>query len=195
MGMTGLSVQDGHRVGVSYDLFVRGRKEDSASREEPLEFIYGYGQLLPSFESHLSGLRVGEDFDFTLSAEEGYGRYNEGHCFWLERSLFQVEGRFPDDVVYVGATVPMLLQGGGRMQGVVREMSEDRVLMDFNHPFAGEELHFCGRVERVEAVDAAELEALFSGSCGGGCSCGCGHEHGGDHSGHGHGGGCGCGCC
>jgi FKBP-type peptidyl-prolyl cis-trans isomerase SlyD len=88
----------------------------------------------------------------------------------------------------------MMSSSGQRMNGHVLEVSEEAVTMDFNHPLAGEDLYFSGKVLGVRPASDEELaQALYGGGCGcgsGGCGDGgCGTE---EHD-HAHGG-CGCGC-
>ena len=78
----------------------------------------------------------------------------------------------------------MMDSEGNRLNGSVEEVKEDKVVMNFNHPLAGAELHFTGKVEQVRDATEAELtNGLFNeklNSCSGGCSsegcssCGCG---------------------
>ena len=85
------------------------------------------------------------------------------------------------------------------MNGSVLEVKEGVVVMDFNHPLAGETLHFSGEVLDVHEPTHEEIEemnrAMTGGCCCNECDCGgddddCGGC--GDHQGHNHGGGCGC---
>ena len=62
---------------LSYELEVEGAIVDKAGSEKPLEYIHGTGMLLPRFEEEVEGKTEGETFEFTLSAEEGYGEYDE----------------------------------------------------------------------------------------------------------------------
>ena len=88
-------------------------------------------------------------------------------------------------MVKEGNTIPMMDADGHRMNGSVLEVKKDVVVMDFNHPLAGETLHFKGEVVDVHEPTAEEIAAMTSSSCGGGCEgCGggCGdHECGGCH--------------
>lgn len=181
-----MKVQNDCKVSVSYELMVNGRLEDQADASAPLEFIFGQGQLLPAFEDALEGLEAGQEFKMTLSPEEGYGIYNEKNKVKLPLHIFEFDGEVAYDILKVGNTIPMQMQGGGTMMGRVLAVDEDHTLMDFNHPLAGETLHFTGRVEKVEQAteeELAQLEAEYS--CGSGCGSSCGD---GGHD-------CGCGCC
>lgn len=183
-------------VAVIYDLNVGEGDErelmEKATREVPLKFIYGMGMMIPAFEEALMGLEAGEKFDFSITPENAYGEYNEEHVLDLPKSIFEVDGKFDAEMVQEGNTIPMMDTSGQRINGSVLEVKDDVVVMDFNHPLAGETLHFTGEVIDVHEPTAEEIAALTApaGGCGCGCdSCGSGC---GDHN---HGDSCGCGGC
>lgn len=104
-----------------------------------------------------------------------------------------VDGKFDDELIAVGNTVPMMSSNGQRLNGLVLEINQENIKMDFNHPLAGEDLFFAGKVLEVREASDEELAQILSG---GGCGCdsgGCGDDGcGDDHHNHSHGG-CGCG--
>ncbi|MCD7936682.1 MAG: peptidylprolyl isomerase [Tannerellaceae bacterium] len=175
-------------VSVTYDLNVGEGEErelmERATPEHPLTFIFGTGMMLPAFEEALKGLEVGDSFNFSLAPADAYGEYNEDYLMDLPKNIFEVEGKFDTEVIKEGNIVPMMDSNGNRLQGSVMEVKDDVVVMDFNHPLAGETLHFSGEVLDVHEPTAEEIAAMSSGGCGGGCGCDdadCGE-------------GCGCGC-
>ncbi len=190
-------------VTLTYDLRVedeQGEVVEQATAEQPLEFLYGAGAMLPKFESHLSGLKEGQPFTIKLSKDDAYGDVNEEAVVELPKHVFLVDGKFDDELIKIGNTVPMMSSNGQRLNGLVLEANEEIVKMDFNHPLAGEDLFFAGKVLGVRQASEEEVSQILSG--GGGCGCGsgggscdsggcgddsCGTE---DNSG----GGCGCGC-
>ncbi|MCL1944180.1 MAG: FKBP-type peptidyl-prolyl cis-trans isomerase [Candidatus Azobacteroides sp.] len=172
-------------VAVSYQLYVgEGAERDLIEEtvpDQPMTYISGTGLMLDAFEKNLSGLSVGDLFDFKIPAEEAYGKYDDGKVIDLPKELFEIDGVFDDEKVYEDAVIPMMDSDGDRLTGTVVSVVDDVVVMDFNHPLAGEELHFSGKVEVVR--DAAEEEIQFAlnpqgggcnncngGSCGDGCS-------------------------
>ena len=186
-----MKIADNKYVAVIYDLNVGEGEErelmEKATREVPLKFIYGTGMMIPAFEKALMGLEPGEKFDFTIAPADAYGDYNEDHVLDLPKSIFEVDGKFDSEMIKEGNTVPMMDSDGHRMNGSVLEVKEDVVVMDFNHPLAGETLHFTGEVIDVHEPTAEEIAAFAAPA--GGCGCGCGGC--GDHD---HGQGCGSGC-
>lgn len=183
-------------VAVIYDLNVGEGEErelmEKATREVPLKFIYGMGMMIPAFEEALMGLEEGEKFDFSITPENAYGEYNEEHVLDLPKSIFEVDGKFDSEMVKEGNTIPMMDASGQRINGSVLEVKDDVVVMDFNHPLAGETLHFTGEVIDVHEPTAEEIATLTAPA--GGCGCGC-DSCGGGCGDHEHGDSCGCGGC
>ena len=187
-------------VTLTYDLRVddeKGEVVEQATEAQPLEFLYGAGVMLPKFESHLAGLRQGEPFTIKLGKRDAYGEVNNEAIVELPKHVFLVEGKFDDELIKVGNTVPMMSSNGQRLNGLVLEVSDETIKMDFNHPLAGEDLFFAGKVLSVREASDEEVAQILSG---GGCGCGSG---GCDTSGcddgscgpnDGAAGGCGCGC-
>lgn len=186
-------------VTLTYNLHIddeKGEIVESATKEQPLQFLYGAGVMLPKFESHLAGLREGEPFTIKLNRNDAYGDVNEDALVELPKHVFLVNGEFDAELIKVGNTVPMMSSNGQRLNGLVMEVNDEIVKMDFNHPLAGEDLYFSGEVLEVrEASDEEVAQILGGGGCGcGSGSCGSGgcddDSCGTDNSG----GGCGCGC-
>jgi FKBP-type peptidyl-prolyl cis-trans isomerase SlyD len=176
-------------VSVSYDLNVGEGEErelmERATAERPLKFVYGLGSMLPAFENRLSGLATGDTFRFSLSPENAYGEYKEENVVELPKHVFEVDGRFDGEFISEGNTVPMMTSDGQQVNGSVLEVRQDTVLMDFNHPLAGETLHFDGRVLDVHeatAEEIADLSAPVHGGCGCQCDCGDGKCNGGEQT-------------
>ncbi len=197
-----MKISDNKYITLSYDLNVGEGDEkelmERATAENPMEFIFGANMMLDSFEKHLIGLEQGSEFSFSLVPDEAYGDYDEEQVIELPKNIFEIEGKIDDEVLFEGNSIPMMDSSGNRLMGSVVSINDDVVVMDFNHPLAGENMHFSGTVLGVREASAEEIAALFSGGgcgCGsGGCgSGGCGSENGSCGSGSENGGGCGCG--
>jgi len=153
-----------------------GRVIETVEEAAPLSFVFGSGRLLPAFEANLEGLEEGSVFDFSLAAADAYGDVREEMVISLPRNIFEDEGVLRSEICYVGNTVPMMDSQGNRMNGVVVEIGDDFVKMDFNHPLAGTDLHFSGKVLGVREATAEELMGPSSEGCStcGSKSSGCG---------------------
>ena len=174
-----MNIQDEKVVSLTYTLLVDGEVKDQANEENPLEFIFGLGYLLPKFEEYIKGKQVGDTFEFTLNAKEGYGEYDAQAVVELPKHIFEVDGKIQDQLLFVGNVIPMMNQAGGVIPGKVVEVGDDTVKMDFNHELAGKDLHFTGKVVGVRDATEKELTEGLHGeracthdcsSCSGGCS-------------------------
>lgn len=148
-----MEIKPGKFVVLTYDLYAgAGEPEETlmmrATDEMPDQFVFGVDQnILPSMLKRLEGLKQGDKFDFVLSCEEAFGERNEEHVMELDKEIFMVDGKFDDQTVFEGNTVPMMTSEGYRINGSVLKVTDDKVLMDFNHPLAGENLHYVGTVK------------------------------------------------
>lgn len=180
-------------VSLTYDLRVDNAQGDvieSIKDDNPLTFLYGVGNLLPKFEEHLDGLKVGDSFNFDLTASDAYGDVNDQAIVDVPITAFQVNGSVDDSLLKIGNTIPMRDNTGNRLNGVVKEITNDNVTMDFNHPLAGNHLFFSGTVTEIREATEEELSHGHVGGCGCGGG-GCDSEH--NHQGNGCGdGSCGC---
>ena len=145
----------------------------------------------------MAALAEGENFDFTLTADEAYGPYEEAHVIDLDKEIFCIDGRFDKNTIYPGNVIPLVNADGNRFQGLILEVTDSKVKVDLNHPLAGKDLHFRGEVVTSRPATVAEIQAMAQMLSGeGGCGCGCDdcgggchdHDH---HHGHGEGGCCG----
>ncbi|GAF04548.1 FKBP-type peptidyl-prolyl cis-trans isomerase [Saccharicrinis fermentans] len=187
-------------VTLSYVLRLQGFEGEiveETTEDKPLEFIFGTGRMLQMFEEKLDGLKAGDDFSFKLSADEAYGQVNEEAKVDIPKNIFEVDGKIDEDLIKVGNMVPMQDAQGNRLNGIVLDITDDTVKMDFNHPLAGDDLYFSGAVKEVrEATDEEMMAAVGGGGCGSGCGCGSGEQAGCDSGSCGSdgsgSGGCGC---
>lgn len=176
-----MKIETGKWVELQYELYAYtdGEPEElmmSTPEGEPEKFVYGVDEaVLPVFMEKIAGLKAGDKFDFTIPAEQAFGLRNENHIMKLDRNLFlNPEGEL-DNRVKSGATLPMHTTDGVLVYGLVLMVEKDGVTIDFNHPLAGENLHYKGEVKLVR--DATEEELNPPHSCG--CCSGCGsHDHG-----------------
>ena len=132
-----------------------GEIVQEVDESRPFVHMFGIGTLLPAFEDNLSGLSAGDDFSFYLLADDAYGDSSEEAILELEKSMFEIDGKIDDDFVAVGK---------------VLEIKEKTVILDFNHPLAGENLFFAGKV--IEVREASEEEQSHGHVHGEG-----GHQH------------------
>ena len=173
-----MKVEQNKMVGVDYKLTVDGQIADQSRPGQPLEFIFGTGMLLPKFEEAILGKEIGESVSFTLEAKDGYGEVIADAIVDLPKDIFMVDGKLAEDILFEGSQVPMSDAQGNRMMGIVKEVGESTVKMDFNHPMAGKTLNFDVEVVSVRDVTPEDLQGGCScGECGGDCGEGCGDHY------------------
>ncbi|MBO5811976.1 MAG: peptidylprolyl isomerase, partial [Bacteroidaceae bacterium] len=162
---------------------------EKATAEAPLVYCHGEGMMLPAFEKQMEGLAEGEGFDFCIACQDAYGEYDDESVIELQKAIFMRDGKFDDEHVKEGYVIP-LSDGQSTFNALVTKITDNTVTVDLNHPLAGEELTFKGKILENRPATDEELAAALqpAGGCGGGCDC-CGHDHDCD------GGDCGCGHC
>jgi FKBP-type peptidyl-prolyl cis-trans isomerase SlyD len=149
---------------------VNGELVQEVAKDKPFVVLFGAGSLLPKFEENLEGLSIGDTFGFSLSSAEGYGEKTPEAIVDLDKQIFEFEGEIDEEFLKVGANIPMQNEEGHPLTGLVLEIGEDFVKMDFNHPLAGQTLYFTGEIVDVRKASEEELDH--------------GHVHG--HGGHHH---------
>ena len=148
----------------------KGEIVDSNKGQSPLEFIAGKGQIIPGLEKEVEKMEVGEEKTVTIPASEAYGEYNPEMVQELPRDQFQgIE-------LQKGMTLYGQTPDGQTIAVTVKDFDDQKVVIDYNHPLAGEDLTFDVKV--VTKRKATAEEALTGHVGGGHCesgSCGCGH--------------------
>lgn len=135
-------IENGKVVSVHYvGKFTDGEVFDSSEGREPLQFEVGSGQLIPGFENAIIGKIVGDKVTANITPEEGYGLVREDLIVSVPLD------KMPGDVE-VGQALEAQGDNGQSAQVFVKEVNEDNVVIDGNHPLAGKDLVF--EIEVVE---------------------------------------------
>ncbi|MEW6590925.1 MAG: peptidylprolyl isomerase [Pseudomonadota bacterium] len=121
--------------------------------DEPVSYLHGgYDNIFPMVEQALEGKAVGEQVDLKLQPVDAFGEFDE--------SLVRIEPReaFPPNIEvgmqFVGAPV----DGGEELLYTVTDIAEEKVVVDGNHPYAGQAVHFQCVVSDVRAATPDEIE-------------------------------------
>ncbi len=128
---------------------------------EPVAALIGYHFLVPGLEKALDGHEKGDEFTITLNPAESYGEYDKTMLQEVDRRMF---GDFP---IAVG-NVFEADSNNGPVAVVIKEIKDDIVVVDGNHPLAGKTLNFMVVVEDVREATAEEKEhghAHPNGTC------------------------------
>ncbi len=180
-------IQPNAFVSLEYTLHdEEGELLDSSDPEDgddghPIDYVHGYGMLVPGLEAALVGLETGDEREILVSAEDGYGEHDDDLVLEVERSEFPDPAKVVPGDEFVaespeGDDVPMR----------VVEVKGDSVIVDANHPLAGVALRYNVKVlvvrkateEEIESAarELAEAEEHEHGP-------GCDHDHDGEDAG------------
>ena len=143
-------VADGARVTLHFSLSLPdGQVIDSNFEQQPATFVVGDGNLLPGFETALNGLAAGDSIDVLLPAEQAFGAVNPENVQSLPRQQFAGLLANTTDPVEPGTVLAFTDAGGNDIPGVVREIGELMLVIDFNHPLAGRDIVFKAQIISV----------------------------------------------
>ena len=162
-----LTVQDNMAVSLDYTLrLADGQIVDTSEGREPLVFIQGQGQIIPGLERELYGMALGEEKDVVVAPVDGYGEFDSELLETLPRSIFPA-----DIVLEPGMGFRMRTDTGQVVIVYIHSLEDDQVVVDLNHPLAGETLYFHVKIADLREASADELGGGCStcSSCGGSC--------------------------
>ena len=144
-------VKKGDTVKVHYHgKLTTGETFDTSDGKEPLEFKVGEGDVIKGFEEGVMGMIIGDKKTIQIPAEDAYGNINE------EMMIEFPKDRFPSDMnPEVGMPLTMSNGAGQNFRVTITEVKDDSVILDANHPLAGEELIF--DIELVEISGGSPL--------------------------------------
>lgn len=141
-------------VSLAYELRLEnGEVFDKSEEQAPLEFVQGRGQIIPGLENALYGMEIGEEKEVVVSPEEGYGEYDEDELDVVPRQAF------PDHLeLSKGMGLRLRDKNTGEVYvAYVSDLDEEKAVLDYNHPLAGETLHFQIRVVDLREATDEEL--------------------------------------
>ncbi len=147
-------VADDVVVTLDYELRLdSGEIIDSSVDVEGLSYLHGHGEILPALEEALTGMEVGEEKGVTLTPEQGYGQPDPEAKIVIPATSFP-----PDMPLDLGMELTLEDQMTGQLvQAYVTEIRPDGVVLDLNHPLAGENLNFYIKILGLREATAEEL--------------------------------------
>ena len=138
------------KIGDKVKVHFTGYLEDdtvfgSTKGEDPFEFIIGEKNMLPGFESAIIGMEKGETKTISLPPEEAYGDHKKELVHMMERS------GFPEEInLEIGKRLSVRTQDGRQTVVTIKDITEDKIVIDENEPLAGKTLTF--KIELVEIL-------------------------------------------
>lgn len=149
-------VADNLVVSMSYSLRVAGEAIDATEEGETLQFIQGYGSIIPGLERAIQGVRLGETRAIQVPAGEAYGTYDPQQVTYISLS------EFPEELdLQPGLELEMKDQEGDTVYARILSVGKSRVKMDFNHPLAGKDLDFEITIQDLRPATPQELQQGF----------------------------------
>ena len=130
---------------------------ETADEQNPLQFLYGAGMMIPGFEKGLEGKNTGDSFTFSIEPLDGYGSTDETAVISLPLDVFKAEGAIDFSILKVGNILPMSDNQGNVLNGRVVAFDDTAATMDFNHPLAGHHLHFAGVIVEIREASTEEV--------------------------------------
>jgi FKBP-type peptidyl-prolyl cis-trans isomerase SlyD len=156
-------VADGLVVSLDYTLRLDdGQMIDSSNDEGPLDFLQGAGQIVPGLEEALYGMAVGDEKIVEVAPADGYGEKDIDAFELIPRDAF------PADLeLALGMGLELQSESGEELVAYIADLRPEEVLLDLNHPLAGETLFFEVKIAGLRLATSEELAH--------------GHAHGSDH--------------
>ncbi len=155
-------VETGQFVSVHYKgTLQNGEVFDTSEGRHPLEVQIGAGQIIPGFEKALMGMSLNEKKAFTLDPEDAYGQKDDSLTHAFPRKDVPAELN-PE----VGQTVALSSPEGQQVPAMITQVDDEKVVVDLNHPLAGQTLNF-----DIEVVGISDTATQDPAGCGGGCVC------------------------
>ncbi len=168
-----MEINDRTFVTIDYTLRLdSGETIDQTTPGNPFGFVFGAGQVIKGLEDGIKGKKAGDSLSLTIEPKDAYGEMRQD----LIREI--PKANFPEGME-LKPGMPFEAQSPhGPVRFTIKEVKDDVVMADFNHPLAGERLHFDIKILEVREPSFAELASL-GGACGcdteptGGCgTCG-----------------------
>lgn len=151
--MTKDSVQNDTVVSMEYTLHVEGEKIDSSEGQDPLQFLAGHGNIITGLEREMMGMKVGDSKEVTIQPADAYGEFDDQAFMEVPRD------QFPQDMpLEEGLELTVRDDSGQSRYARVDGIEGNNVTLNFNHPLAGDELHFNIKVVGLREPTAEELE-------------------------------------
>ncbi|MCC6146312.1 MAG: peptidylprolyl isomerase [Anaerolineaceae bacterium] len=146
-------VEDDTVVSLDYILFVDGKEIESSQQTGPIQFIQGIGSVIPGLENELYDMTVGDEKHLNIKAIDAYGALD------YEAIIDVPKNEFPADVpLNTGTEIEIENQEGESYIAIISEVTNEKVVLDFNHPLAGKDLVFDIKVVGLRAASQEELE-------------------------------------
>jgi len=172
-----MAIEANQIVSIEYEVKDGDTVVDSNVGGAPLVFMFGKGQIIPGLENGIVNMAIGEKGNVEVQPEDAYGELNP------EAKQEVPKDQFAGIDLETGMTLYGQGEDGGTVQVIVKEIGEENIIIDFNHPLAGKTLMFAVTINNIREASAeeamtgipAENKQEDDDCCGtgGGTGCGC----------------------
>lgn len=158
-----MKISNGKVVSTAYKLYIFSPDDDfelveEVGEDDPMFYLAGHSGLPEKYEENLNGLAANDTYSFELQPDDAYGEFFEENVVDFDIDVFKIDnGKIPDDFLVVGRILPFNHEDGSKIQGMIAEVSDDKVIVDFNHPLSGKRLKFEGKILSVREATADEM--------------------------------------
>ncbi len=168
-----MAIEENQIVSIEYEVRDGDTVVDSNVGGAPLVFMFGKGQIISGLENGIVNMAAGEKADVLVQPADAYGELNEDATQEVPKD------QFSGIDLAVGMTLYGQGEDGGTVQVIVKEIADETIVIDFNHPLAGKALMFSVTLNSIREASAeeamtgvpAENKQEESESCGTGCGC------------------------
>jgi len=131
-----MAIEKNQVVKLQYELKVNDNLIESNLDADPIEFVFGKGELLEGLEERIASMNTGETKELIVPAIEAYGEY--------DKSLTEVipANEFEGIDLEIGLVLEADDENGNTFKATVIEVDKENVTVDYNHPMAGADLDF-----------------------------------------------------
>lgn len=136
----------------------KGEMIEIVDDKSPFVFLFGAGSLLPEFEENLAGKTQGDKFEFAIKASNAYGEMDEKAVQHVPKDIFIIDGKLAEDLLVVDSFVNLRDNEGQLVRARISDIGDAEVLLDFNHPLAGQNLFFSGEILDVREATEEEIK-------------------------------------
>jgi FKBP-type peptidyl-prolyl cis-trans isomerase 2 len=131
-----MQIADGKTVIIDYTLTLEnGEVIESTKGDEPVTYVQGTGEIIDGLEQAVAGMEKGTEKDITLPVEQAFGVHDPEALIEIPKSDLPPETHVPETILHANGPK------GQTINGKVLEVKDSTILVDFNHPLAGQKLH------------------------------------------------------
>ena len=139
------AIENGKKVTFDYTLTVDGKVVDSSKDHGPFQYQHGEKNIILGLSKQLEGLHIGEEKAIVIAPEDAYGTVDPKAFQEIPRS------RLPKNInLHIGTQLQAQSPDGRVILVTVSQLKGDQVVLNFNHPLAGKELHFQVKILNIQ---------------------------------------------